>query len=220
MLTPSLSAYVVSLNKTSEDENFTEQLQNLFKDVETFPAMRHDTNYYPKENVLLAGEQNDIGYNVDVGDNKQRALPVYVGEPIDETVPGRGRTAELDGSRDKGDMFSFTVCEGQTITASVTSGFNIQILNPSDEFVGTSYTADVTGKYYVKIDDGVGNYTFSVTLSGQNDAGTGGDAGNDINSATPITPGKYIKYIPYPVVSGFMSGIGLIRLNLRKKVLR
>jgi hypothetical protein len=41
---------------------------------------------------------------------------------------------------------------------------------------------------------GAGEYTFGVTLSGQNDAGTGGDV-NTIHEATPLTPSSYTGYM-------------------------
>ena len=51
----------------------------------------YDTYYVPPEDVKLAGEENDIGYNCDAGDRIQKSLPIYPGEPIDQRVPGRGR---------------------------------------------------------------------------------------------------------------------------------
>ncbi|MCD6108749.1 MAG: hypothetical protein J7J89_04705, partial [Thermoplasmata archaeon] len=165
-----------------------------------------DTPYVPEEeieNVLLT-EQNDAGYNIDVGDRILKALPLYVGEPVDQTVPGRGRKGNLDPSAgDEADWFYFSVCEGQTIEASVSSSedYDVEIYDSSANPVGKTYTADETGNYYVKVyaneGAGAGDYTLSVTLKGQNDAGTGGDAGDSINDATHIEPGTYIGYMSY-----------------------
>ncbi|RLF52049.1 MAG: hypothetical protein DRN24_03895 [Thermoplasmata archaeon] len=161
-----------------------------------------DTYYVPEEETTLAGDQNDMGYNTDSRSKIQTALPLYVGEPIDQTVPGRGRTGSLDPhSGDDEDWFKFTVCEGQTIQASITSSENyeIEIADTSGNPVGQSYTADETGTYFVHIcanpSAGAADYTISVTLNGQNDAGTSGDAGDTMGSATPITPGSYSGYL-------------------------
>ena len=39
------------------------------------------------------------------------------------------------------------------------------------------------------------DYTLTVTITGQNDAGKGADAGNTIAAATAITPGSYDGYL-------------------------
>jgi len=44
-------------------------------------------------------------------------------------------------------------------------------------------------------DTNAGDYTLTITINGQNDANTGGDAGNSIASATPILPGSYSGYM-------------------------
>jgi len=161
-----------------------------------------DTNYYPVEDVSLAGEQNDIGYNVDVGKNVVRSFDVYVGEPVDQSVPGRGRTGTLDpDGGDKDDWYKFSVCEGQSIQVSLNSGedFEFELADATGVAVGQSHTAGVTGLYFLHIFSndgaGTGDYTFSVTLGSQNDAGTGSDAGDNIGQATAINPGSYTGYM-------------------------
>ena len=202
MLTPSFSANIMPHTETMPEENTEEQLQNIFNNVEIFPAIRSDTNYYPPESVEFAGEQNDIGYNIDAKNRIGSSLPVYVGEPVDQTLPGRGRQGTLEPDNgDEEDWFVFSACAGQHIQASITSSesFNIELSNSKGTAVGQSYTADLTGPYFVQIyaESGAstGDYTFTVTLSGQNDANTGGDAGNSITSATSITPGSYSGYM-------------------------
>jgi hypothetical protein len=163
-----------------------------------------DTNYYPVEDVSLAGEQNDIGYNIDAGDRILKSITVYVGEPVDQSVPGRGRTGTLepDGG-DSEDWYRFSACEGQSIQASLNSGedYDFEFYDYEGGSIGQSYTADITGLYFLRIfaNEGAGtaDYTFSVTLGGQDDAGKGSDAGNDIGSATSITPGSYSGYMSY-----------------------
>jgi hypothetical protein len=157
-----------------------------------------DTIYHPIEDVNFAGEQNDVGSNIDAGDNIQRAIDLFVGEPVDERVPGRGRNGILDPDNgDEADCYKFLVCEGQQISVSV-NNFEVNIYAKSDPTTpqGQTYTAVDTNYHFFEIKgDTYGEYTISATISGQNDAGTGGDAGNDINSATTITPGEYIGYL-------------------------
>jgi len=163
---------------------------------------RYEFSDIPKEDVMFAGEQNDIGYNCDAGKSIVRSIPLYVGEPVDQTVPGRGRTGSLDpDSNDKDDWYLFSVCEGQNIQASLNSGenYDFELLGNDGVSVGQSYTADVTGLYFLHIfandGAGTGDYILSVTLGSQNDVGTGNDAGDEIGSATPIVPGSYSGYM-------------------------
>jgi hypothetical protein len=157
-----------------------------------------DTVWHPIEDVSFAGEQNDAGSNIDAGDTIQRSLQLFVGEPVDEMIPGRGRTGTLDPDEgDDADWYKYLVCEGQSISVSIDM-FDIQIyaqslgLDPQ----GTSHTATHTEYHFIAITgETYGEYTFSITISGQNDAGTGGDAGDSIDSATSITPGEYIGYM-------------------------
>ena len=195
---PSFSA--TSNNKIRETVKGID-IQQLSEDKIKGIEQRYDTIYIPEEEVLLAGEQNDIGYNVDAGNRIQRSMPVYVGEPADQSVPGRGRTGALDPSGDVEDWYMFSVCDGQSIQASLSSGdnYDFEFCDVTGTSVGQSYTADATGLYFFHIfaNDGAGSsdYTFTITLGGQNDAGTGGDAGNDIGAATSISPGSYTGYM-------------------------
>ena len=199
MLVPSFSASIMQRNSMMMNEaDLEEQLQNLFNDVGVSHAIRSDTNYYPVESVRLAGDQNDIGYNVDAGDIITRYFPIFVGEPIDQTRPGNGRIGSLDpDSGDEEDWYSFSASIGQQITASVTGGFNIEICDTKGLPVGTSYTALDTGRYFAHVftETTGGEYTLTITINGQNDANTGTDAGNSITSATTITPGSYGGYM-------------------------
>jgi hypothetical protein len=161
-----------------------------------------DEYYVPEVEISLVGYQNDIGYNTDAGPMFSRGFPIYVGESVDQGVPGRGRTGTLDpDDRDEVDCYYFSVCEGQSIQISLSSGgdFDFELMDHLFEVVASGYTATESARHYVKIfaNGGAtrGNYTLSLTLSGQNDAGTGSDAGNDINQAVSITPGSYSGYM-------------------------
>ncbi|HHH77789.1 MAG TPA: hypothetical protein ENL18_01065, partial [Thermoplasmatales archaeon] len=159
----------------------------------------------------LGAEENDIGYNTDTGDSILKSLPIYPGEPND-AAPGRGTTGQLDPSSDKHDWYYFSVCDGQKISIKMTpdSNFDMELVDSQATTVATSentgntaetidYTADTTGKYFLDIYTGdgaaAGEYTISVSLVGQNDAGSGNDAGNTIDSAMSITPGSYDGYL-------------------------
>ena len=198
LLLPSFSA---TIEKTNSETQRLIRTPIPYED-EDIPAIRYDTIYIPKEDVAFAGEQNDIGYNVDGGNNIVKSLPVYVGEPVEENTPGRGRTGTLDpSSNDNADWYSYSVCEGQSISVSLSSSedYDYEIGNALGESVGHSYTADITGLYFINIfaNDGAGedDYTFNINLGGQNDAGTGNDAGDSIASATSLSEGDYSGYM-------------------------
>ncbi len=201
VMIPSFSA--TSENSLYKMNDFLKRsgMQKHSEDENGHPAIQYDTIYIPKEDVSLAGEQNDIGYNIDAGDEPRRSIYVYVGEPVDE-APGRGRTGYLDPEEhDEDDYYKFSVCEGQTITASFNSAenYDFELVTPDEDIVDSGYIAPETDWYFIHIysNDGAdaGEYTFDVTLSGQNDAGTGSDAGDNINQATDILPGSYAGYM-------------------------
>ena len=210
LVLPMSGAVNISTNETSMVQNIINKnsINNPRYGIIEFPEengpdepIQLDTIYIPEEEVLLAGEQNDIGYNIDAGNRIQRSIPLYVGEPVDQSVPGRGRTGALDPSGDEDDWYMFSVCDGQNFQASLSStdNYDFEFCDVTGTSVGQSYTADATGLYFFHIfaNDGAGSsdYTFTITLGGQNDAGTGGDAGNDIGAATSISPGSYSGYM-------------------------
>ena len=161
---------------------------------------------------LNADDNDDAGYKRDAGDSISRSNPIYPGEVIDDW-PGRGNTGKLSSSDDE-DWYFFSVCDGQDIVITMTppSGHDYDIglwdrddmerdnsTNSGSTIESITYTADYTGYWYLKIHymggSGEGQYTFDVTLSGQNDANTGNDAGDDFASATSISPGNYEGYL-------------------------
>ena len=70
----------VNLEKIENNNNQTKIQLDIHKPYsnEDHPAMRYDTIYIPKEDVNLAGLQNDIGYNSDAGDNIVKAFPASI----------------------------------------------------------------------------------------------------------------------------------------------
>jgi hypothetical protein len=158
-----------------------------------------------EQDLSVADGQNDMGYHIDAKDRVQSSLELYVAEPIDQTIPGRGRQGTLDpADEDKDDWYKYSVCNGQTIMVSITttSSFGVEITDIQGDTHGTSFTTPVTGMYFVHVfantNATAGTYTLSVTITGQNDAGKAADAGNTIATATAITPGiSYDGYMTY-----------------------
>ena len=165
-----------------------------------------------KAALPLGEEENDAGYNVDTGDRILRSLPIYPGE-VKDGAPGRGTSGQLNpDKRDKEDWYRFSVCKGQTIkiTMNPESNFDLELCNARGDAVATStnpgdssesieYTADATGNWFMHIyaadDAEKGNYTFDVTIEGQNDADSGRDAGNTMDEAMHIDAGTYDGYL-------------------------
>lgn len=155
-------------------------------------------SYYvrPEEGMIPTDSFKDIGYNTDAGNNILKSFVVYVNEPVDETIPGRGRTGSL-GNGDSEDWYRFEVCQGQTITVSVSGGMSFELRDSSNNPFQNGGIAQENGYYYMRIFGGSGDYSFTVTLDGQNDGNKGSDAGNNINNAMSITPGTYPGYMSY-----------------------
>jgi hypothetical protein len=215
---PMTSAFQSNYEKTDVllDDN---QIVLLDEDIDYHPVQTSENDPYiiPDgyfdniQKTTLDDYDNDMGYNVDAAGRINAAAEMYVGEIVDD-APGRTREGSLDpDDGDNEDWYRFYVCEGQNIQASIDSSqsFGIELTDTTGNPVGTSYTADVTGIYFVRIfaNDGssAGSYTIDVSLNGQNDAETGGDAGDDIGSATSITPGEYIGYLSIDDVEDWYS---------------
>ncbi len=126
LLLPMSNAVNLKINKTQ----IANMLKNDLLEKPYGSSSIEDQKYwldrnYPNENeqeLSLALDQNDMGYNVDAKDKIASSLPLYVGEPVDQTVPGRGRQGTLDPSNgDDEDWLAFSVCAGQSIQASITT---------------------------------------------------------------------------------------------------
>ena len=168
-------------------------------------------DYFNREQQTFDEIENDMGYNVDAGDRINTANIIYIGEIVDD-APGRTRVGYLDpDGNDDADWYKFYVCEGQTIQVSLdtSQNFDCNIHDIVGNNVGKSYTAEETGLYFLKVfsNEGAnaGNYIVDLSLANQNDAGTGSDAGDDINSATTITEGDYVGYMDMNDVEDWYS---------------
>ncbi len=154
----------------------------------------------------------DAGTKRDAGNDFGRATPVYPGECIDNT-PGRGRTGTLT-STDVQDWYFFSICQGQEVSITLTpqSGFNFDLYlidnnqlelisstNPGSDPEMITYTTAYTGFLYLKLlytsGTGTGGYTFSITMTTQNDAGSGDDASDEFANALTLTSGSYAGYL-------------------------
>ena len=160
---------------------------------------------------LNRGDNDDAGYKRDAGDEQSRAYAIYPGEMQDDW-PGRGTTGKLNSGDE--DWYFFSVCNGQQIEVTMTpqSGYNFDLClwNDDEVEVATStnggslmesitYTADMTGSWYIGIlfisGPDIGQYSFDVSLVGQNDANLGRDASDNFNDADSITPNTYYGYL-------------------------
>jgi hypothetical protein len=158
--------------------------------------------HYEPDYIITAVDHNDVNYNTDAGDKFNRADILYVGERID-TGPGRGRIGYLqpESDQDTDDFYRFFVCEGQIITASFTTSedYGFQLYDPYEVPISSGFIATETDWHYIQIFSNPsavsGEYEFDVTLTGQNDAGIGDDAGDTIGTATPIVQGVYTGYM-------------------------
>ncbi len=203
-----------------------------------------DRSYYLTDtdpaSTSKSNDNHDAGYKRDAGNYFSNAKAIYPGELIDDT-PGRGRTGNLS-STDPEDWYFFSACTGQQIVITMTPqagyDYDLDLWDSHINIIATSntsgsametitYTANYIGKYYmqVKYISGTGDkqYTFSVTLNGQNDANSGTDAGNNLASAYLITPGLYPGYVdmndPYDFYKFQVSAGQGIHLKLSMKTL-
>ena len=163
---------------------------------------KYDTIFVPTEDISLVEGENDLNYNVDAFYSIVRSLPIYVGEPIEDYIPGRSRSGSLDPDNgDEEDCFSFPVCIGQTISVSLLSSedYEVSILDIHSDDKGQNYVAEESNLYFIKVFANEGadaaDYTIDIKLNNQNDAGTGKDAGDSISSATEISAGTLEGYL-------------------------
>ena len=200
-----------------------------------------DRSYYTKDDPALTiggSDHDDAGNRRDSGNSLATSNNLYPGELLDNT-PGRGRTGKLS-STDTSDWNIFPIAKGQQVYITLTppSGFDFDLgvydqnsnLLASSNNTGITpetilYTAPDTMKIcmcfrYVS-GTGQGQYQFTVNMTNQNDANTGADAGNTMNTAVLITPGIYPGYLdmndPYDWYSFEVTQGQWINLTLNMK---
>ena len=212
-LAPASSYMAHNENSISEQDNTI--YRNPFSTEEEFQSFMLDRNYDVDPDpvpISKDGSNDDAGYKKDARDEINKAAAIYPGEVLDDT-PGRGRTGKLSSSDDQ-DWYFFTVCDGQEIVITMTppTGHDYDLslwdedeverdssTNPDSTMESITYTADYTGRWYICMlyvsGTGEAQYSFTVELNGQNDAGTASDAGDNFADATIITPGEYYGYL-------------------------
>jgi hypothetical protein len=187
---------------------------------------------------VFSGNNDDVGYRRDTGNEISRSLALYPGELVDNS-PGRGRTGTIS-STDLYDWFLFSVCQGQQIFITVAPpvGFDVNISlwtmnnvmvissnTSGDAPEIVSFIATYSGYWYLQIayvwGDGIGQYVIDIDLQGQNDAGSGADAPNTIEGALVITQGTFFGYLdmndPYDWYTFYATKGEWIRLLLKIK---
>ncbi|MEF8726568.1 MAG: PPC domain-containing protein, partial [Candidatus Bipolaricaulota bacterium] len=144
---------------------------------------------------------NDAGSGSDAGDEIEEALSIDTGS----------FSGYLD-SEDKEDWYKFRANQGQIISIDLIppteTDYELYLYRPrgsSAEYSNSGkgereridYVAGASGVYSIRIrrSSGEGDYKLRLGIRNQNDAGSGGDAGNEKQNPYRVTPGSY---------SGFM----------------
>jgi len=203
----------VNIEQSRNFVNSSNIKNSEFDDVIDPGPFELDRSYIiePITEPLNRDDNDDAGYKRDAGDQLSRSYAIFPGEMQDDW-PGRGTTGKLNSGDE--DWYFFSVCNGQEIEVTMVppSGYNFDLAlwNEDEEEVATStnsgsttetilYSADYTGRWFIGIffisGSGEGQYSFDVTLNGQNDAGYGTDAGDSFSSANSINPGTYEGYL-------------------------
>jgi hypothetical protein len=146
--------------------------------------------------------QNDGNSGGDAGDTFDTATQLT---STNATYPGLLRDLDVD------DYYKVTLTAGQTLSVNVTPVSSLKVwlglYNPArNEVVSdvpnkglmakvswTTNSAQTSYTYYVVVeaDDGFGNYSMASSIVSQNDAASGGDAGDALDTATPMTTGTF-----------------------------
>jgi len=159
-----------------------------------------DSNYYL--NYYYIQPQNDANSGGDAGNTFDAAL----------LISPSSYTGYID-STDTEDWYKFSVSEGMRIDITMTppsnADFDLKLYDANGNLKASStrgtgltdtisYVANTSGILYWRMKvyqwSGSGTYSFTLAVT-QNDAGSGGDAGNDFYSALLISPGSYKGYI-------------------------
>ena len=206
---------LASASSVSTNYSKSNTIQQDDDSVDLGPLIPDRTRYVDPEPAPMSadGSNDDAGYKSDAGNEISRADAIYPGEVVDDT-PGRGQTGKLDSGSDQQDWYFFSVCEGQDIIIDMTPpmGYNYDIgLWDEDEIEQATstnsgstpehieFTATMTGRWYLVIEwisgSGEAQYSFSVVMDGQNDAGTGNDAPDNFADAITISEGAYHGYL-------------------------
>lgn len=139
--------------------------------------------------------QNDAGSGGDAGDEFNAALQIAVGF----------YTGTLEGS-DTQDWYKFPIDAGEVLNISMTSQFgadfdlklfdSLGVEKDGSVHIGSipehvSFASVDSNMWYIRIftSSSQGNYSFTIAKKTQDDAGSGGDAGNSMSSPMLVVPG-------------------------------
>ncbi len=209
---PASSEKIEQINQINSNSMYLMEYDSF--DIDNLDPFNLDQSYIIEPIVPMNRDDNDdAGYKKDAGDQISRADAIYPGEMIDDWN-GRGRTGKISSSDDE-DWYFFAACQGQDMVITMTPpmNFNIDIslwdgdgvqldssTNPDDDPESIIYTATYTGRWYLQIlyisGTGEGQYSFDVSLDGQNDLDLGIDAGDNFAEATLLSStGSYFGYL-------------------------
>ncbi|MBS3753682.1 MAG: hypothetical protein KGY46_09890, partial [Anaerolineales bacterium] len=143
------------------------------------------------------------------------APPTESGEN-EEPSSGPERASEvsmgtLNGTLDEGaeDWYAFEVPDGHVLNVKFTAGedaesMNVQLLEPDQNMIWQERNMGPTvaqstrqvmssssgGTYYIVVSGGYGEYTIELAAESQDDAGSGGDAGDRVADALQVEIGE------------------------------
>ncbi len=150
---------------------------------------------------IFLEKQNDAGSETDAGDKISEALKIE---------PGRSYSGELGGFDDN-DWYRMNAPSGSVLKISLSAyeggepikfsfrdtqraevWFTEEILPGTTESKRLIINRSSGGTYFLEAFFGSGPYGFEVLLENQNDGNSGTDAGDKINEALEIKPGRLI----------------------------
>ena len=139
--------------------------------------------------------QNDAGSGGDAGDDFSTASLIQEGSLTGFLL-----------ARDSSDWYGLSVFKGQIVNLAITAApgldVSLALLNSNSNIVAYAtapegqekkldYCANTTDFWFIRINrnSGSGQYTLKIQLQNQNDAGSGGDAGEIVEEAISIQQG-------------------------------
>ncbi len=147
---------------------------------------------------LETKRQDDTGSGGDAGDELPGAVAV---DPEKDSVNGQV------GDFDRADWYSFEVGNGEILNLNFQAGegaeeLTVELLNPDQDLVwrqeglGQTQSRSTTrlmgaasgGTYYLQVIGGSGSYSIDLETKRQDDAGSGGDAGDELPGAVAVDP--------------------------------
>ncbi|MFO8009513.1 MAG: hypothetical protein R6U89_01750 [Dehalococcoidia bacterium] len=151
---------------------------------------------------LATESQNDAGSGGDAGDSGSEALEVETGTSLSGQI----------GDSDQEDWYAFEVPDEHMLSVAFTpdedaDSKRYELYDPNLERINYHHrvepgvTKSITrlmnnssgGTYYVRVKDGSGSYTLELATESQNDAGSGGDAGDSGSEALEVETGTSLS---------------------------